>query len=221
MFAAQGIALPNVRSISMEDLSAQAADLIDADDADDGEDGLHSERLQMILPEAAAIAGLEAQVPGLIHDDDNDSGSGHLRPSSDSTEDLQRRVATAIASAENAMAMTMTSPKSSRAAIVSTSASPSPSSASMPTSAFASDLDNNTSVGQPVSPALEAQEHSTGAPKVQNDDTQAAKLSLAQILGDTVTEEPMSLVDMDSGSEIAVESVGVSAEDVMALIDNA
>ena len=53
---------------------------------------------------------------------------------------------------------------------------------------------------------------------------------MASILGDSLTdgwagdpaeEEAISLVDVESGAQQAVEAIGVSAEDVMALIDNA
>ena len=225
----QGISLPTTRSVSMDRLSAQAADLIDADD---DEVSLDSERFGMMSPEAAAIAGLEVQLPGLTqaeasqhHDGDSDGSSGLLRPSGDSTEDLQRRVATAIASAENAMAMTMASPKSSLAASFSTPASLAPTLPGSPIAILASDIDNGTSTGQPEFSAPDAHEKNEEAQEGQHDDTLAVEVSLASILGDsspdTVAEEPISLLDMESGSQIAVESVGVSAEDVMALIDNA
>ena len=225
----QGISLPTTRSTSMDKLSAQAADLIDADD---DEVSFDSDQYGMMSPEAAAIAGLEVQLSGLIQteasqhrDGDGDGTSGRLQHSGDSTEDLQRRVATAIASAENAMAMTMASPKSSLAASFSTPASSSPTSPGSPIAALASDIDNGTSAGQPAFPVPNAHEQTVDAHEGRDDDTLAVELSLASILGDdspsTVTEEPISLLDTESGSHIAVESLGVSAEDVMALIDNA
>ena len=72
------------------------------------------------------------------------------------------------------------------------------------------------------------EEQSSGT---QAGETAEPSLSLASILGDSLTdgwagepaeeEEPISLVDVESGAQQAVEAIGVSAEDVMALIDNA
>ena len=145
------------------------------------------------------------------------AGSDRLRPSGDSTEDLQQRVATALALAENAMA---------------SSTSPSPTSPGLPPRA-----DIGTSMGSPELPALDMQEHGHTTQEAQDDDMRAgdkeeSSVSLASILGNNLSgaegpsdspqkfEEPISLVEIASGSEVAVESIGVSVDDVMALIDS-
>ena len=111
----QGLWMQSGRSASMEHLSAQAAGLIDGvASSGEGEEGsgLGFERFGMSMsPQAQA----ESSSAGRGVGSGSGGGGGSLRASGDSTEDLQRRVASAIASAETAMA-TIASPRVAAAA---------------------------------------------------------------------------------------------------------
>lgn len=99
----------------------------------------------------------------------------------------------------------------------------------MPFATLPSRLDiSAAAIGGQV-PDLQAEEgHGSGTPA---DDSSGPSLSLASILGDSLSEdfaglpsgeeEPISLMDVGSGTQLAVESIGVSEEEVMALIDRA
>lgn len=181
------------RSISNEKLSAQAAELIDAD----GDDASAFKWFGVASPEAATIAGLDMPVSAhsfsreYQHGSDDGDGGDSLRPSGDSTEDLQRQVATAIASAENAMAMATASPRASPA---STSPSPLSTSAGSPNGVGPSDLSTTTSDLHSAIPSLDlhSQEQNIETEHGQKDDRQecdtTSSLSLAAILGDDFSE---------------------------------
>ena len=139
-------------------------------------------------------------------------------------EDLQRRVASAIASAEDAMA-TMTPSKSAdgeqqqeeeQEALSPTSpGSPAGLDLAEPLAGSGGDP---LSMDELLSPTALSDAGSTSSPA-------AAELSLASILGEgfggpaAAGDDELELTDVGSGETVAVESMGVNAADLQALID--
>ena len=175
----------------------------------------------------SGLSGLDelgVVVGGLIAGTPTSAGVSPLR-ASDSTEDLQRRVASAIASAEDAIATNTPSKTTAGGEQQEEQQAVSPASPGSPVlgllggglGLLAGGGADPLDVDELLSPAA----LSDGSPS----SPAAAELSLASILGDLEGLGPMEsgdeleLTDVGSGETVAVESMGVDAADLQALID--